>query len=62
MKAVSLTDRIKYFHCDGAECEGVTHGVMVLLGANGKPTKTAPIEDQSEFKFWYRNFSAAEHA
>tara|TARA_R110001592_G_scaffold101166_1_gene286409 strand:- start:671 stop:904 length:234 start_codon:yes stop_codon:yes gene_type:complete len=58
MKAVSITDRIKYLHCDGGD-EG-THGVLVLLGSHGYPLKAADIEDQAGFKFWYNNFVIAE--
>ena len=58
MKAVKLTNRIRYFHCPGDE-EGA-HGVMVLLGAHGYPTKAEEVETQADFKFWFRAFSLAE--
>ena len=60
MKAVKLTNRIRYFHCPGDE-EGA-HGVLVLLGANGYPTKAAEIGDQAESRFWFRNYSVTEEA
>tara|TARA_R110002012_G_scaffold267443_2_gene451242 strand:- start:1046 stop:1267 length:222 start_codon:yes stop_codon:yes gene_type:complete len=58
MKAVSLSPRIKYFHCDGGD-EG-PHGVLVLLGSNGRPTKASDISDQADFRFWFKNFKIAE--
>tara|TARA_R110001592_G_scaffold80079_3_gene238876 strand:- start:585 stop:815 length:231 start_codon:yes stop_codon:yes gene_type:complete len=58
MRAVSITPRIKYFHCPGDE-EGA-HGVLVLLGAHGYPSKASDINDQSDFKFWFSNFAATE--
>ena len=58
MKAVSLSPRIKYFHCDGGD-EG-PHGVLVLLGSNGRPTKASDINDQADFRFWFKNFKIAE--
>ena len=58
MKAVKLTNRIRYFHCDGGD-EGA-HGVMVLLGAHGYPTKAVEILDQAAFKFWFRNYRVTE--
>ena len=60
MKAVKLSNRIRYFHCPGDD-EGA-HGVLVLLGAHGYPTKATEIGDQAEFKFWFRNYSVAEEA
>ena len=60
MKAVSLSPRIKYFHCDGGD-EG-PHGVLVLLGASGRPTKASDINDQADFRFWFKNFKIAEEA
>ena len=58
MKAVKLSNRIRYFHCPGDD-EGA-HGVLVLLGAHGYPTKAEEVETQSDFKFWYRAFTLAE--
>ena len=58
MKAVKLSNRIRYIHCPGDE-EGA-HGVIVLLGAHGYPTKAEEVETQADFKFWYRAFTLAE--
>lgn len=58
MKAVSLSPRIKYFHCDGGDEDN--HGVLVLLGSNGRPTKASDINDQADFRFWFKNFKIAE--
>ena len=59
MKAVSLTDRIKYFHCTD-EGEEVTHGILVLLGRDQWPTKAVEIETQADFKKFYNNFVVTE--
>jgi hypothetical protein len=58
MKAVSLSPRIKYFHCDGGDEDA--HGVLVLLGSNGRPTKASDIGDQADFRFWFKNFKITE--
>ena len=39
MKGVTLTERIKYMHCEDED--GGTHGILVLLGVAQWPTKTA---------------------
>ena len=57
MKAVSLTDRIKYMHCEGEEG---THGILVLLGRDQWPTKGVEIETQADFKKFYNNFVVTE--
>ena len=57
MKGVKLTDRIRYVHCEDPEGN---HGVLVLLGAYGYPTKAMEVNDQSDCRFAYRNLRAAE--
>lgn len=57
MKAVSLTDRIKYMHCEGEEG---THGILVLLGRDQWPTKAVEIQTQADFKKFYNNFVVTE--
>ena len=57
MQGIKLSERIKYLHCKDPEGN---HGVMILSGKNGYPTKVASIECQSDFKFWLRNFRLAE--
>ncbi len=57
MKAVSLTDRIKYFHCTD---EGGPHGILVLLGRDQWPTKAVEVETQADFKKFYNNFVVTE--
>ena len=58
MKAVSLSPRIRYFHCPGDE-EGA-HGVIVLLAGHGYPTKVEEVETQADFRFWFQAFTLAE--
>lgn len=58
MKAVSLSPRIRYFHCDGGE-EGA-HGVLVLLAGSGFPTQAIEIETQDDFKIEFENFRLIE--
>jgi len=60
MKAVSLTDRIKYLHCPGEEENEGGHGVLILMGVKGAPEKVASVDNQTDFKFWYKNFSLLE--
>ena len=57
MKGISLTERIKYMHCDGEEG---AHGILVLLGKAQWPTKAVEIHDQAEFRRFYKNFVATE--
>lgn len=57
MKGVKLTERIRYVHCEDPEGN---HGVLVLLGAYGYPTKAMEVNDQSDFRFAYRNLRTAE--
>ena len=58
MKAVSLTARIKYLHCDGGD-EGA-HGILILEGSRGYPTKAVDINDQADFRFYFKQFVATE--
>jgi len=60
MKAVSLTDRIKYLHCQDEEENEGGHGVLILTDTDGMPTKVVSVDDQTDFKFWYKNFSLIE--
>ena len=57
MKGVKLTERIRYVHCEDPEGN---HGVLVLLGAYGYPTKTLEVEDQADFRFAYTTFVDVE--
>jgi hypothetical protein len=57
MKGVTLTERIKYFHCTD---EGGPHGVLVLLGKAQWPTRAVEVLDQSDFRKHYDNFIVAE--
>ena len=57
MKGVTLTERIKYFHCTD---EGGPHGVLVLLGKAQWPTRAVEIHDQADFRRFYNNFVTTE--
>ena len=59
MKGISLTERIKYMHCEGEEG---THGILVLLGTDRWPTKAVEVETQADFKRFYNNFVTTEMA
>jgi hypothetical protein len=59
MKAVSLTERIKYMHCEGDEG---SHGILVLLGTEHLPTKAVEIETKADFRRFYDSFVATEKA
>lgn len=59
MKGVKLTERIRYFHCEGDEG---THGILVLLGISHIPTKAVEIETKADFRKFYDLFVAKEKA
>jgi len=57
MTGVKLSKRIRYLHCQD---EDGAHGILVLVGSKHYPTKFAEINDQADFKFWWKNFKIAE--
>ena len=57
MKGVKLTERIRYMHCEDQEGN---HGVLILLGAYGYPTKVLEVNDQKDFRFAYSTFVSIE--
>jgi len=57
MKGVKLSERIRYIHCEDPDGN---HGVLVLLGAYGYPTKAVDIEDQTDMRFWLDGFRRIE--
>lgn len=59
MKAVKLTERIRYMHC---ETETDSHGILVLLGVSHIPTKAVEIHTQAEFRKFYDAFVTKEQA
>ncbi len=62
MKAVSLSPRIRYIHCPGEEGQNDGHGVLILQGTRGYPTKVAEIETQADFKLYYTSFVKTEQS
>ena len=59
MTGVKLTERIRYIHCPGDD-DSASHGILVLVGAYGYPTKTLEVNDRSDFRFAYNNFRDIE--
>jgi hypothetical protein len=57
MKGVTLTERIKYMHCQD---EDGAHGILVLLGTAQWPTKAVEIHNQADFRKFYNNFVLTE--
>ena len=53
MRAIKLTDDIKYLHC---EDEDGAHGVLILH-SNSRPVRVAEVNDQSDFRFWFSAFA-----
>jgi len=53
MRAIKLTDDIKYLHC---EDEDGAHGVLILH-SNNRPVRVAEVNDQSDFRFWFSAFA-----
>lgn len=59
MTGVKLTERIRYIHCPGDD-NGDSHGVLVLAGAYGFPTKILEVNDQADFRFAFNSFRDIE--
>lgn len=58
MKGIKLTERIRYMHCEDQEGN---HGVLILLGAYGYPTKALEVNDQTDFRFAYNTLVSVEN-
>ena len=58
MRAIKLTDDIKYLHC---EDEDGAHGVLILH-SNDRPVRVAEVNDQSDFRFWFSAFAKTSEA
>jgi hypothetical protein len=54
LRAVKLTERIRYLHCEGG------HGVMTFSSASGQPLFVKEVRDQEDFKLNYSVFRMME--
>lgn len=54
LRAVSITDRIKYIHCEGG------HGVMTFSSVAGVPMFVKEVSSQEDFKLNYNVFRMME--
>lgn len=54
MRAVKLSERIRYLHCEGG------HGVMTFVGRNGSPQFVKEIADRDDFALNYNVFRMME--
>jgi hypothetical protein len=54
LRAVKLSERIRYLHCEGG------HGVMTFLSRSGVPLYVREVETQDDFRLNYSVFSAME--
>lgn len=58
-RAVRLSERIRYIHCDGEEGR-TSHGVMTFCSAGGAPLFVKEVESQEDFKLNYSVFRMME--
>ena len=54
MRAVRLSERIRYIHCEGG------HGVMTFCSAGGAPLFVKEVETQEDFRLNYSVFRMME--
>lgn len=54
LRAVSITERIKYIHCEGG------HGVMTFSSVAGVPMFVKEVSSQEDFKLNYNVFRMME--
>lgn len=54
LRAVRLTDRIRYVHCEGG------HGVMTFSSKSGAPLFVKEVSTQEDFKLNYSVFRMME--
>jgi len=59
LRAIKLTDRIRYIHCGGDEDRG-SHGVMTFCSASGVPMFVKEVESQEDFRLNYNVFRMME--
>lgn len=59
LRAVKLSDRIRYVHCEG-DSERGSHGVMTFVARNGVPLFVKEVSDQQDFKLNYSVFRMME--
>jgi len=59
LRAVRLSERIRYIHC-GAEEGRASHGVMTFCSAAGEPLFVKEVESQEDFRLNYQVFSMME--
>lgn len=54
LRAVKLTDRIRYVHCEGG------HGVMTFSSAGGHPLFVKEVQTREDFELNYNVFRMME--
>jgi len=59
MKAVQLSDKIRYLHFP-SEDDQEPVAIMVFVGDKSYPTRVQEIGTPADFRFWYNKFKAAE--
>lgn len=59
LRAVKLSERIRYVHCEG-DGERGSHGVMTFIAKNGEPLFVKEVSDQRDFKLNYNVFRMME--
>lgn len=60
LRAVKLSDRIRYVHCEG-DSERGSHGVMTFVAKNGAPLFVKEVSNQDDFKLNYSVFRMMEN-
>lgn len=59
IRAVKLSDRIRYIHCDGSEDRN-SHGVMTFVDKNEVPLFVKEVSNQEDFRLNYNVFRMME--
>jgi hypothetical protein len=59
LRAVKLSDRINYLHCEGGESRD-SHGVMVFTSEKGVPLFVKEVESREDFKLNFDVFKIME--
>jgi hypothetical protein len=59
LRAVKLSDRIRYVHCDGENQQG-GHGIMTFSSKTGEPLFVKEVQNKEDFSLNYNVFRMME--
>lgn len=60
MKAVQLTDRIRYIHLPAEEEDQDSSGILIFTGSGPYPIRIQEVSDKDDFRYWFNKFKATE--